>query len=83
MIGNVYFTDGHVEAVTGFIKYCNDEVAFSTISGSYYFRYYREYLSVNDTWYRNHEFLVYKGQWLRTFEIDLLELYCEEEEYDA
>lgn len=80
MIGNVYFTDGHVEEVTKCIKYSDDEVAFNTMSGSYYFRCYREYLGVNDTWYRDHEFLVYKGQWLRTLGIESLELYYEEDE---
>ena len=80
MLGKVFFTDEHIEEVTMVHAYSNDEVVFSTASGQYMFRHYKDYLYASDTWYDDWEFRKYNGEileWLTTFDIYRLELYEE------
>ena len=80
MLGKVFFTDKHIEEVTMMHIYNDEEVVFSTISGQYFFRHCKHYLHATDTWYYNWEFLKYHGEilgWLKTLDIERLELYEE------
>lgn len=38
MKSKAYFSDGHVEKITGFIKYYDDHIIFDTESGRYRYR---------------------------------------------
>lgn len=80
MLGKVYFTDKHIEEVTMVHIYSDEEVVFDTISGQYYFIHYKDYLYASDSWYYNWEFRKYNydiQQWLKTLDIERLELYEE------